>query len=190
MGRTRRAEGDPILVKKYANRRLYNTATSSYVTLDDLAAIIRQGEEIQVVDAKTGDDLTHTVMAQILLDKESTEETMLPPSFLRQLISLYGKGVEKMVPGYLTKTMETFLSNQDKFRQMMTGSQSGSSFMPMWEEMARNNMAMMQSTMQAFTGFAGAGHKGARSDESKDAEIAALKAELERLQKKVDGLGG
>ena len=186
MGRTPRAEGDPILIKKYANRRLYNTATSSYVTLDDLAEIIRQGEEIKVVDAKSGDDLTHTVMAQIILDKEATDETMLPPSFLRQVISLYGKGVEKMVPGYLTKTMEAFLKNQDKLRQTLMGGQSTANLMPMWDEMARQNMKIFQSTMQAWGGFAGG--KPAAQEDAKDKEIADLKAELARLKKKVDAL--
>ena len=189
MGRTRRAEGDPILVKKYANRRLYNTATSSYVTLDDLAEIIRAGEEIQVVDAKSGEDLTHTVMAQIILDKEATEETMLPPSFLRQLISLYGKGVEKMVPSYLTNAMETFSKNQDKLRQAWMGGQPGANMMPMLEEMTRQNMAIFQNTMRAFTGMRpGAQAGGAQSPDAKDAEIAKLKAELSQLKKKVDAL--
>lgn len=154
MARTKRADGDPILVKKYANRRLYNTATSSYVTLDDLGVLVSEGEDIKVVDAKTGDDLTHSILAQIILDKEGKEEQMLPPDFLRQLIGLYGNGLEKMVPGYLMGAMENLAKNQDQVRKaMMSGTPA--SVVPLFEEMTRQNMQLFQNTMRAFTAGVG-----------------------------------
>ncbi len=191
MGRKQRAEGEPILIKKYANRRLYNTASSRYVTLDQLADLIKDGEDFVVVDAKSGEDLTHSVLTQIIFDKEAKDEKhMLPLPFLRQLISFYGDKLENMIPGYLQSAMEALSKNQDKFRNAFTAGKSGSTLLPLFEEVARQNMMMFQETMKMFTpGLGGRSAMQANSDQAKDAEIAALKKELASLKAKVDALG-
>jgi len=190
MGRKQRAEGEPILIKKYANRRLYNTAASRYVTLDQLAELIQAGEEFVVQDAKTGEDLTHSVLTQIIFDKEGKDKKqMLPLPFLRQLISFYGDRLENMIPGYLQSAMDALSKNQDKFRSAFNAGKPTSSFVPLFEDVARQNMMMFQETMKMFSpGGAARGGKAA-SDAQKDAEIAALKEELASLKAKVDALG-
>lgn len=193
MAKTKRAEGEPILIKKYANRRLYNTASSSYVTLEHLAELIRSGEDFVVVDAKSEEDLTHTVLSQIIFDRESKDDKpMLPLPFLRQLISFYGDKLETLVPGYLQSAMDALSKNQDKFRSAFNTGKPVSSFVPLFEEVARQNMALFQETMRMFSPPAG-GHnetaKPSRTPTDKDAQITALKKELTALKAKVDALG-
>ena len=169
--------GDKVTIKKYANRRLYDTESSSYITLDRLAAMIREGRDFEVVDAKTGEDITHQVLTQIIVDEESRGSTMLPVNFLRQLIGLYGGQMQGAVPSYLEAAMDAFQKNQ----QAMAGA-----FGPnMFADMAKRNMAMFEEAAQSLTGKKA---KPGPSDGSAD-ELAKLKAELAALQAKVDKLG-
>jgi polyhydroxyalkanoate synthesis repressor PhaR len=171
-------EVPPVIVKKYANRRLYNTETSSYITLDHLAQLTREGREFKVLDAKTDDDITHSVLTQIIMDEEGKGTTMLPANFLRQIISMYGDSMQAMVPQYLEASMEAFRTNQAKFNEAMKGAFTGGPF----AEITKRNMAMFEAATSAF-----APKKNA--DVSKDDEIAALKAQLAELHSKVDKLG-
>jgi polyhydroxyalkanoate synthesis repressor PhaR len=168
---------DKVTIKKYANRRLYDTESSSYITLDRLAAMIREGRDFEVVDAKTGEDITHQVLTQIIVDEESRGSTMLPVNFLRQLIGLYGGQMQGAVPPYLEAAMDAFQKNQ----QAMAGA-----FAPtIFADLAKRNMAMFEEAASAMTGKKA---KPAESDGSAD-ELAKLKAELAALQAKVDKLG-
>jgi polyhydroxyalkanoate synthesis repressor PhaR len=168
-----------VTIKKYANRRLYDTESSSYITLDRLAAMIREGRDFEVVDAKTGEDITHQVLTQIIVDEESRGSTMLPVNFLRQLIGLYGGQMQGAVPSYLEAAMDAFQKNQ----QAMAGA-----FGPnMFADLAKRNMAMFEEAASAMTGKkpkpAAPGGDGSAD------EIAKLRAELAALQAKVDKLG-
>ncbi len=173
-------ERPPVIVKKYANRRLYNTETSSYITLEHLAQLTREGREFKVLDAKTDEDITHSVLTQIIMDEEGKGTTMLPANFLRQIISMYGDSMQAMVPQYLEASMQAFRSNQAKFHEAMQGAFSGGPF----AEMAKRNMAMFEAATEAFVPKP----KG-KAEAAKDDEIAALKAQLAELQAKVEKLG-
>jgi polyhydroxyalkanoate synthesis repressor PhaR len=171
-------EPKPVIIKKYANRRLYNTETSSYITLEHLAQLTREGREFKVVDAKTDEDITHAVLTQIIMDEESRgSQQMLPASFLRQLISMYGDSMQSMVPQYLEASMDAFRSNQAKFHEAMKGAFERGPF----AEIAKRNMAMFEAATSAFV------PKSASS--AKDDEIAKLKAQMAELQGKIDKLG-
>ncbi|WP_298669479.1 polyhydroxyalkanoate synthesis repressor PhaR [uncultured Sphingomonas sp.] len=175
-----------VIIKKYANRRLYNTESSSYITLDHLAQMTREGREFRVVDAKTDEDITHNVLTQIIMEEESRGQTMLPVNFLRQLIAMYGDSMQAMVPGYLDASMESFRRNQAQFKSAVEGAFAHSPF----AEMAKRNMAMFEAAAGAFKpGTGNAPPQAADPAASKDDEIAALKAELARLQDKVEKLG-
>lgn len=167
-----------VTIKKYANRRLYDTESSSYITLDRLAAMIREGRDFEVVDAKSGEDITHQVLTQIIVDEESRGSTMLPVNFLRQLIGLYGGQMQGAVPTYLEAAMDAFQKNQ----QAMAGAFGQN----MFADLAKRNMAMFEEAAQAMTGkkAQSAAQSGGPAD-----EIAKLKAELAALQAKVDKLG-
>jgi polyhydroxyalkanoate synthesis repressor PhaR len=170
---------DKVTIKKYANRRLYDTESSSYITLDRLAAMIREGRDFQVVDAKTGEDITHQVLTQIIVDEESRGSTMLPVNFLRQLIGLYGGQMQGAVPPYLDAAMDAFQKNQ----KAMAGAFGPTIF----ADLAKRNMAMFEEAASAMTG-----KKPVQADPAVDssaAELAKLKAELAALQAKVDKLG-
>lgn len=173
-----------VIIKKYANRRLYNTESSSYITLDHLAQMTREGREFRVVDAKTEEDITHNVLTQIIMEEESRGQTMLPVSFLRQLIAMYGDSMQAMVPAYLEASMESFRRNQAQFKTAVEGAFANSPF----AEMAKRNMAMFEAAASAFKPAKGES-AAAPAAASKDDEIAALKAELARLQDKVEKLG-
>jgi polyhydroxyalkanoate synthesis repressor PhaR len=186
----------PVIVKKYANRRLYNTESSSYITLDHLGAMTREGRDFQVLDAKSGEDITRSVLTQIIMDEETKGETsghtMLPVPFLRQLIAMYGDSMQSIVPHYLEASMEAFAKNQAQFREAVTGA-FGSPFKP-FEAMAKQNMAMFQAAADMMTGRArrpkGADAAPAASAapggeiEAMKAQIAALQAQLDRLSAK------
>jgi polyhydroxyalkanoate synthesis repressor PhaR len=181
----------PVIIKKYANRRLYNTETSSYITLDHLAAMTREGRDFKVVDAKTEEDITHNVLTQIIMEEEQRGQTMLPVNFLRQLIALYGDSMQAMVPGYLEASMESFRRNQEQFKSAVEGAFANSPF----AEIAKRNMQMFEAAAEAFkpgSGMAGtpaaAPAAGAGSEESAD-DVAALKAQLAQLQDKIEKLG-
>lgn len=143
----------PVVVKKYANRRLYNTETSSYITLDNLADMVRLGRDFVVYDAKTGDDITRSVLTQIIVEEESKGTSMLPTNFLRQLIGFYGDSLQGVVPRYLESAMSNFARQQQQMRQVMQ--QTFSPFLPMGvEEIGRQNVAIMERTMAMFNPFA------------------------------------
>ena len=169
---------EKVTIKKYANRRLYDTESSSYITLDRLAAMIREGRDFEVVDAKTGEDITHQVLTQIIVDEESRGSTMLPVNFLRQLIGLYGGQMQGAVPTYLEAAMDAFQKNQ----QAVAGA-----FGPnMFADMAKRNMAMFEEAAHVM---AGKKSQPTAPNEQPNDEIAKLKAELAALQAKVDKLG-
>jgi polyhydroxyalkanoate synthesis repressor PhaR len=145
---TKVADSDAaVIIKKYANRRLYNTETSSYITLDHLALMTREGRDFKVVDAKTNDDITHNVLTQIIMEEENRGQTMLPVNFLRQLIALYGDSMQSMVPQYLEASMDAFRRNQVQFRDAMEGAFAGGPF----AEIAKCNMAMFEAAASAFS---------------------------------------
>jgi polyhydroxyalkanoate synthesis repressor PhaR len=179
------AAAGPVTIKKYANRRLYNTETSSYITLEHLAAMTREGRDFKVVDAKTDEDITHNVLTQIIMEAEGRgTQPMLPVNFLRQLIALYGDSMQAMVPGYLEASLDSFRRNQQQFRSAVEGAFANSPF----AEIAKRNMAMFDAAAGAFR-QAGAKPAGPSKDADKDGEIAALRAELAALQDKVEKLG-
>jgi polyhydroxyalkanoate synthesis repressor PhaR len=168
---------DVVIIKKYANRRLYDTESSSYITLERLAEMVRQKREFKVVDARSGDDITHNVLTQIIMEEEARGKTMLPINFLRQLIGMYGDQMQSMVPQYLEASLEAFQRNQSQFRDALAGAFTGGPL----AELARRNLELFQKA--AGTGSAKPAENG------RDAEIARLKSELAELQAKVDKLG-
>ena len=183
-------ESEPVVIKKYANRRLYNTETSSYITLDLLSQMTREGREFVVVDAKTGEDITHNVLTQIIMEEEQRGKNMLPVNFLRQLIAMYGDSMQSMVPQYLEASMDAFRKNQQQFQEAMKGAFGGGPL----AEIAKRNMQMFEAAASAF-GNGVPGMPGvtptptpAATEESKDDEIAILKAQLAALNAKIDKL--
>src|SRR5215212_9352274 len=172
--------GDEIvIIKKYANRRLYDTESSSYITLERLAEMVRQKREFKVVDARSGEDITHNVLTQIIMDEESRGETLLPVSFLRQLIGLYGGGqVQSLLPQYLEASLDAFQRNQSQMRDVLSNAFTSNPF----AELARRNVEMFQAAATGRPAPA-AGGNGGRED-----EIERLRAELADLQAKVDKL--
>ncbi len=143
----------PTTIKKYANRRLYNTGTSTYVTLEDLAAMVKQGEDFLVFDAKSGDDITRSVLAQIIFEQENkTGQNLLPTTFLRQLIRFYGDSMQMVVPNYLERSIDLLTREQEKFRKQLTSSFSGTPFAPL-EEHVRRNMELFERTFSMFKPF-------------------------------------
>jgi polyhydroxyalkanoate synthesis repressor PhaR len=192
--------GQPILIKKYANRRLYNTATSSYVTLEHLSEMVKDGTEFVVEDAKSGEDITRSVLTQIIFEEESKGQNLLPIRFLRQLISYYGDNLESVVPQYLDFTMESFTRNQDAMREHFANTLSGSANpLNQFEEVTRQNMAVFQQAMSAFNPFQAPGMPGAAPAEPAKPEAApaasgnsddlsSLKDKLSELEKQIDKL--
>src|SRR3546814_23012 len=171
-------ESDPVIIKKYANRRLYNTETSSYITLDLPSQMTREGREFVVVDAKTNEDITHNVLTQIIMEEEGRGKNMLPVNFLRQLISMYGDSMQSMVLQYLEASMEAFRKNQQQFQDAMQGAFSGGPF----AEIAKRNMEMFGAATSAFKG-ATSEKKASTAAEEKDDEIAQLRSEERRVGK-------
>ena len=179
-----RPDDDVVIIKKYANRRLYDTESSSYITLERLAQMVRQKRQFKVIDAKSGDDITRSVLTQIIVEEEARGAEMLPVNFLRQLISMYGGRMQAAVPHYLEASLDAFQQGQSQFRDAMAGAFSANPF----AEMARRNMELFTA---AAAGRPAGGAASARSgDEATKAEIAELKAQLDELQKKIDKLGG
>jgi polyhydroxyalkanoate synthesis repressor PhaR len=187
-------EKAPITIKKYANRRLYNTGTSTYVTLEDLATMVKAGEDFVVYDAKSGDDITRSVLAQIIFEQENKEgQSLLPITFLRQLIRFYGDSMQMLVPRYLEQSMQSFTGQQDKFREQMAQA-FGVGGLGSIEEQARRNMEMFEKAFAMFTPFArGAQEKPAEGKPQTGAggsggEMDQLKRQLEEMQQKIDRL--
>jgi polyhydroxyalkanoate synthesis repressor PhaR len=158
---------EPVVIKKYANRRLYNTETSTYVTLEDLAQMVRSERDFVVFDARTGDDLTHSVLTQIIVEQESRagSQTLLPVPFLRQLIRFYGGAMEQMVPSYLQVSLETLTREQDRFRKQFANAFTPQGALEAYQEQARKNLAMFEQAMSMFTPFS-AGKSGTKADET------------------------
>lgn len=194
---------EPVVIKKYANRRLYNTGTSTYVTLEDLATMVKQGEEFTVQDAKTGDDITHPVLTQIIFELENKDgQNMLPVSFLRQLISFYGDQMQMIVPSFLEQSMMAFAKEQERFREQMKtafGKTPVDSMMKMttpmkaFEDQARRNMEMFQNAMRLFTPFPGAAapvDAPSKKDapEGKSDDLQELKEQIAAMQRKIDSM--
>lgn len=153
MSRTKRNNDEPIIVKKYANRRLYDTGRSSYVTLDDLYEMVKDGYDFVVQDAKTGKDITRSVLTQIIVEQETNGENLLPTSFLKQLIGFYGENLQSLVPNYLEQTLKTFVSNQEYFQNQVNKSLDYLNPVSTMEEMNRQNIAMFEKAMRTFSPF-------------------------------------
>ncbi|MGB6119931.1 MAG: polyhydroxyalkanoate synthesis repressor PhaR [Mesorhizobium sp.] len=199
------AKDEPVVIKKYANRRLYNTGTSTYVTLEDLAEMVKRGEEFSVQDAKTGDDITHPVLTQIIFELENKDgQNMLPVPFLRQLIAFYGDQMQAIVPSFLEQSMVAFSKEQERFREQMksTFGKTPIDMMNMptslkaLEDQTRRNMEMFQNAMRMFTPFPGAGTTAPEPEEAPKApkasnadDISELKDQIAAMQRKLDSLG-
>jgi polyhydroxyalkanoate synthesis repressor PhaR len=174
-----------VIIKKYANRRLYNTESSSYITLDHLALMTREGRDFKVIDAKTEEDITHNILTQIIMEEENRGQTMLPVSFLRQLISLYGDSMQAMVPQYLEASMEAFRRNQAQFRTAMEGAFAGGPF----AALAKRNMEMFEAAANAFKGTAAEQAVAGAAAAGEGDELSSLKSQLADLQSKIEKLG-
>jgi polyhydroxyalkanoate synthesis repressor PhaR len=189
-----------IVIKKYANRRLYNTGTSTYVTLDDLAVMVKNGEDFTVQDAKSGDDITHSVLTQIIFEQESkTGNTLLPVSFLRQLIGFYGDQMQMVVPSFLEQSMAAFSAQQGDMREQITKAFGANPMarnmqlpMQMVEEQVRRNTEIFQQAMQMFSPFGALNKDAPGQDKAKPRDpkdINELKEQLRAMQEKLDRLG-
>ncbi|MBT5415305.1 MAG: polyhydroxyalkanoate synthesis repressor PhaR [Rhodospirillaceae bacterium] len=185
-----------ITIKKYANRRLYNTATSSYVTLDDLCLMVKDGLDFVVYDAKSGDDITRSVLTQIIVEEENKGTNLLPIGFLRQLIQFYGDSLQGLLPRYLEQSMNAFIRNQEQMRDYVQNAFGGMfAFNPV-EEMSRQNMAMMEHAMRVFSAEGGEGademqgpKPGPEAPAKPDREGAAESSKrLDDMQRALDGL--
>lgn len=192
---------EKITIKKYANRRLYDTSASRYVTLDHLRELVKSDADFEVVDAKTGEDLTRGVLAQIIFEEEAKGANLLPVEFLRQLIGFYGDSMQAFVPGYLRMSMENFMRQQEEMREKMAGAMgSPTASMQLLEEQTRRNMAMFEQAMRMFTPFDARTHgadtdaPAAREAPSRPAssadDVKALRDELEAMRAKLDKLAG
>ena len=186
---------EPVTIKKYANRRLYNTGTSTYVTLEDLAAMVKNGEDFVVYDAKTGEDITRSVLTQIIFEQENKEgQNLLPITFLRQLIRFYGDSMQMLVPRYLEVSIESLTREQEKFRQQMAQAFGVGAFTSL-EEQVRRNMEMFERAFAMFAPFArreSASGGGGESEKAsgKSGDIDDLKRQLDEMKRKVDRLTG
>jgi polyhydroxyalkanoate synthesis repressor PhaR len=173
----------PVIVKKYANRRLYNTESSSYITLENLADMVREDRDFVVYDAKSGEDITRSVLTQIIVEEEGKGKAMLPTTFLRQLIGFYGNNMQSVVPRYLEQAMTSFARQQETLREAMQ--KTISPFLPPgMEDVGRKNLEMMERAMTLFTPFypPGEAKPGAAPASEYQEEIESLQAEVERLQ--------
>jgi polyhydroxyalkanoate synthesis repressor PhaR len=197
---------EAVVIKKYANRRLYNTETSTYVTLDDLAQMVRNDKDFVVYDAKSGDDLTHAVLTQIIVEQESREggQTLLPIPFLRQLIRFYDDNIGSMVPSYLQLSLENLVKEQEKFRTMFASAFANpAAAFEAYQDQARKNMAMFEQAMAMWTSFGGAANAQGKKVELDAAAAAAqpggeaekpkgeideLKAQLSVMQQRIERL--
>jgi polyhydroxyalkanoate synthesis repressor PhaR len=192
----------PITIKKYANRRLYNTATSSYVTLDNLCQMVKDGADFVVYDAKTGEDITRAVLTQIIVEEENKGQNLLPISFLRQLIAFYGDSMQWLVPSYLESSMRSFAHNQEQMRRYMQETFGGMFPFGQFEQMGKQNMAMIERAMKMVFPFGegGAGAPGgipggepgvgappAPTGDPKQ-QIEQVKRQLDALQRQLDSL--
>jgi polyhydroxyalkanoate synthesis repressor PhaR len=195
MSETATKTAEPVTIKKYANRRLYNTGTSTYVTLEDLAAMVKTGEDFVVYDAKTGEDITRSVLTQIIFEQENKEgQNLLPITFLRQLIRFYGDSMQMLVPRYLEVSIESLTREQEKFREQMAQAFGVGAFTSL-EEQVRRNMDMFERAFAMFAPFArreSASAEGGEAEKTsgKSGDIDDLKRQLDEMKRKVDRLSG
>jgi polyhydroxyalkanoate synthesis repressor PhaR len=185
-----KTKAEPVIIKKYANRRLYNTQTSSYVTLDHLAGMVKEGTEFEVQDARTGDDITRSVLTQIIFEEEAKGQNLLPIKFLRQLIRFYGDNLQAFVPGYLDMSMDSFTKNQGAMRDRIAEAMGGGN--QMIENLTRQNLAMFERAMQMFSpfGVTPAGRKTGEPAEEKpvSSDVETLKREMEAMRRQLSEL--
>ncbi|WP_186418401.1 polyhydroxyalkanoate synthesis repressor PhaR [Bosea sp. CS1GBMeth4] len=187
------SDKEPTVIKKYANRRLYHTGTSSYVTLEDLAGLVRKGEDFVVYDAKSGEDITRSVLAQIIFEEESKDgQNLLPITFLRQLIRFYGDSMQALVPRYLEFSMENLTQEQNKIREQMSKA-FGAGAIDALQAQTRANMAMFTEAFRLFNPFAAAAATKARGEagasaQSENGELGDLKRELNEMRERLDRL--
>jgi polyhydroxyalkanoate synthesis repressor PhaR len=190
----------PTIIKKYANRRLYHTGTSTYVTLEDLARMVKSGEDFVVTDAKTGEDITRSVLGQIIFEQEGRGQHLLPIAFLRQLIRFYGDQMQTLLPTYLESSLSAFTHNQDKLREQMARALSGDAIGLIGEH-TRRNMDMFSEAMRMWMPFApggansgnspnAGGGPGSAKPEASEKEIDALRRQLSEMQKTLDTIAG
>jgi polyhydroxyalkanoate synthesis repressor PhaR len=194
------AADEPITIKKYANRRLYNTATSAYVTLEDLAKMVREGQDFLVFDAKTSEDLTRSVLTQIIFEQEQKGQNLLPVPFLRQLISFYGDSMQGFVPSYLEMSMNSFAEERTRILDKMTSAFGGKERFEQFEEQIKRNISMFEEAMRMFSPFAQRGDtkRNAKSDEDGDGsradtggdDLESVKEQLREIQKELAALSG
>ncbi len=186
MADSRKSDDGPVVIKKYANRRLYNTRSSSYITLEDLSRMTRDGVDFQVIDAKTGNDITHAILTQIIMEEEASGEQMLPISFLRQLISMYGNSMQAMMPHYLEASMENFRANQLKLQETWKASMGPDAL----ARLAESNMAMFKAATSAFMPGGAQSAQDAEPAARSDEDLDALRKQMAEMQKKLDELSG
>ncbi len=198
--RAKKGDGERVVIKKYANRRLYNTATSSYVTLDNLSDMVRQGVDFVVFDAKTGDDITRSVLAQIIFEEESRGQNLLPIQFLRQLISFYGDSMQNLLPTYLEMSLDGFAKQQERFRSQFQHAFGGTPSLGYFDEQVSQNLAMFDRAMRMFSPFSfsngAAGTPAAAHAEETPAPAAAagpsqvdeLRQQVEAMRAQIDAL--
>ena len=199
------ASAEPTVIKKYANRRLYHTGTSTYVTLDDLAQMVKSGEDFVVTDAKTGEDITRAVLGQIIFEQESRGQHLLPIAFLRQLIRLYGDSMQSVLPSYLESSLSMFSRNREQLREQMARAMQGDA-LGLIEEQTRRNMEMFSEAMRLWMPFAAgegarpptgeAGGQGRPNNQApaeapaSQSEIEALRQQLTEMQKTIESIAG
>ncbi len=174
---------EPIIIKKYANRRLYDTSASKYVTLDHLSELVRSGKDFQVLDAKSGEDLTRSVLAQIIFDQENRAEGVLPVSFLRQLIQFYGDSFQSMLPAYLEMSMKGFAQQHEKWREYMHSTLGDADKAQAFDEQVRKNMEMFEETMRFFTPYPAP--QPEKADAKTDASTASPADAIQSLQQQM-----
>jgi len=194
------AKAEPTTIKKYANRRLYHTGTSTYVTLEDLARMVKDGENFTVTDAKTGEDITRAVLGQIIFEQEHRGQHLLPIEFLRQLIRFYGDQMQMVLPSYLESSLTAFTRNQDQLREQMTRAMKGDA-LGVLEEQARTNVELFSEAMRMFMPFAaggmmrapknsGGGNAGAGKPEGREEELDGLRRQLAEMQRTLETIAG
>lgn len=183
MARASKSNDGPVIIKKYANRRLYNTQSSKYITLDFLADLTRKEIDFKVLDAKTNDDITHSVLTQIIMEEENSGQQMLPTNFLKQIISLYGNSMQGMVPQFLEASMDNFRKNQKQVQEAIEAAVTAGPF----GHIAKQNIEFMKSARDALLPSI-PGLTGKKTD--KEESLAELKTQLAALQEKIDRLSG
>jgi len=189
VARTTAKTDEPTVIKKYANRRLYNTGTSTYVTLEDLAAMVKSEDDFVVYDAKSGDDITRPVLAQIIFEQESKGHNLLPIAFLRQLIRFYGDSLQNLVPSYLEYSIASLTREQERFRTQLSSAFGATAFDAI-EDQVRRNTEMFDRAMRMFLPFGGSEAARPAADEAKtpSADLDELKQQLADMQRRLEVL--